>query len=78
MSETTAETRHVGGQRLDCNLMKMVPKQPGRRKNIFVKNKTLQQGMLPWHFKELVAPESWLKLEMEPYAGAIQTLAYYD
>jgi hypothetical protein len=44
----------------------VVPKQPERKKNIFTKDKMLQQAMLPWHLKVLVAPGCRLKIEMEP------------
>lgn len=30
---TTSENRHIGGGRLDCNSMEVVPKQLGRRKH---------------------------------------------
>jgi hypothetical protein len=63
---TTSENRNIVEQRLDCSLMKVVPKQPERKKNIFTKDKMLQQAMLPWHLKVLVAPGCRLKIEMEP------------
>ena len=58
---TGSENRCSVRQRLDCNLTKVVLKQPDRKKKIFffTKNKILQQAMLQWHFKMLIVPEAW-------------------